>query len=646
MEKFRLLAAVFFVIISFSAGSFAQGNVLHYTLGREFFANGNFDLAMDAFRQVLSSFPNHGGAHIGIGDVNRAQGNLREAELSYRTALNLNPGLTEAQMRLAQLFESQGRIDEALVMWQEAQVGANEEQRREVAQRIDALINRRGQESAAARAATTTPAAQQRAAGTAAATAPARRQVNITPAARTHMDSAVFYYQRGIRSANNTDLNRSLEFIAMARRESPGFPLAYYYAGLIRRRFGQNEMARVNFERATEDPDLGFNAHFYLGRILGDLGRFQEAINHLERYIERTDFAPGQVEARNLIERYRRMIEAELRENPPIDMRAVIQSELRDDISLIPPQQNLSEIEVRITDILTMAIVDTISDEGQELLVGMRHFNNREYDKAIEVFRRFMEKYPNRPSAGVALYNIAMCFFRLNNWDRASREFANYMSRFPRGNMFENAMFVSGVSLRQQHKNNDAQRVFNDYIRRFRNGGRFVGKSYEFLGDILADSDQQGKAIEAFRQADALAANDEDRLHARFKMAEAYRRLTNFTGAERAYLSVIELGTQINSDTHLAEAHYRLADFYYREKRWDEAGRMYVTATRRFPQHSDTPWGLYQIANIFYHTNRFAEAIAAYDLLRDRFPDNFWAREAEFRRNDAVWQHQYGRRGN
>jgi tetratricopeptide (TPR) repeat protein len=537
-------------------------------------------------------------------------------------------------------------------MWQEAQVGASEAQRQSIAQRIDALINRRTQETRQAQAVAPATTAQrqgqgqQQRAATTTAAAPARRPVNITPAARAHMDSAVFFYQRGIRSANNADLNRSLEFIAKARRESPGYPLAYYYAGLIRRRFGQNEMARVNFERATEDPELGFNAHFYLGRILGDLGRFQEAINHLERYIERTDFAPGQVEARNLIDRYRRMIEAQLRENPPIDIRAVIQAEIRDDINLIPPQENLSEIEVRVADGLTMAIVDTISDEGQELLVGMRHFYNREYDRAIEVFRRFMENHPNRPSAGAALYNIAMCFFRLNNWDRASREFQNYMSRFPRGNMFESAMFFSAVSLRQQHRNNDAQRVFNDYIRRFRNGGRFIGKAYEFLGDILADLDQQGKAIEAFRQADALAANDEDRLHARFKMAEAFRRLTNFSAAERAYLSVIELGTQANLTTHVAEAHYRLADYYYRTRRWEEAREMYVRATRRFPQHSDTPWGLYQIANVFYHTNRFAEAIAAYDALRDRFPDNFWAREAEFRRNDAVWQHQYGRRGN
>ena len=651
MKKFRLFATIFLATIFFSAGGFAQTEVLHYTLGKEFLANRNLDLAMDAFRQVLSSFPNHAGAHLGIGDINRMQGNLREAELSYRTALSFNPGWTTAQLRLAQVLEELGRLDEALVLLQEAQAGASSAERREITQRIDALINRKTQEAANAHHAPAQPQQGQRpaaagAAGARAATTPATRQAAITPAARTLMDSAVFFYQRGIRSASNDDLNRSLDFIARARRESPGFPLAYYYAGLIRRRFGQNEMARVNFERAIPDPDLGFNAHFYLGRILGDMERFQEAISHLQQYIEKTDFAPGQVEAQNLIERFQRMIDAQLRENPPIDMRAVIQAELRQDINLIPPQELPGEIEMRIGDGLIMAIVDTITDEGQELLVGMRLFNGRQYDAAIEVFRQFMERHPNRPSAGAALFNIAMCFFSLNNWDRAGREFSNYMSRFPRGNMFEHAMFFSGVSLRQQRRNNDAQRVFNDYIRRFRNGGRFVGQAYEFLGDILADLDEQGKAVEAFRQADVLAANNEHRLQARFKMAEALRRLTNFSGAEQAYLSVIALGTEANLTNNVAESYYRLADHYYRTQRWEEALQMYTVATRRFPNHNDTPWGLYQIANVFYHTNRYAEAIAAYDALRERFPDNFWAREAEFRRSDAVWQHQYGPRRN
>jgi tetratricopeptide (TPR) repeat protein len=462
----------------------------------------------------------------------------------------------------------------------------------------------------------------------------------IEESVKISMDSAVYYYQEGTKNPNTAYLNKSLEFITKVIKEAPGHPAAYYYAGLIRRRFNENEKARINFERAINDPDLGYNAHFYLGKIYGDMKKYQQSIDNFEKYIAKTDYTQGKVEAQNLINTYKKLWEEEIAANPPIDIKDVVKKDIAEALSELPPQIVLKEIEVRIEADLSMAIVDSTTNEGQDLLEGVRLFNNKEYDKAIASFRKVIEKYPGKPSAGSAVYNVGVCLFKLHKWDTANKEFVNYMSRYPKGAMFENALFLSGVSLREQMKNNDAQKMFNDYIRNNRNG-KWTGKAYEKLGDIYLDLDQQSQAIEAFKQADALAANNDDKLYARYKTAEVYHKLKNGGAAEKTYLSVIALGEEVKSTANVPQSYYRLADYYYQNKKWAEAGNYYVKATRLFPDYSDTPWGLYQIANCLYHSNKYKEAIDGYDFLKDKFPDDYWTKEAEFRRNDAVWKYQY-----
>lgn len=234
------------------------------------------------------------------------------------------------------------------------------------------------------------------------------------------IDSVVHYYKLGAESSNNGHFNKSLSFIAKALKENPKNSTAYYYAGLIRKRFGENEKARINFERAVSDSLLGYNAHFYLGEIYGNIKQYQKAIDNLEVYISKTDYAQGKLEAQNLINNYKIILEDK------------------------SPAKNNAEKELPI-------------------------FNNREQLK--------------------------------------------------------------------------------------------------------------------------------------------------------------------DTDYETVKEYYRLADLHYKRKKWKEAYNFYVKATELYSNYSDTPWGLYQIANILHYLNKYEESIDAYDLLQDKFPESFWAKQSEFRRN-------------
>ncbi|MDR0303242.1 MAG: tetratricopeptide repeat protein [Chitinispirillales bacterium] len=623
MNRFILFCVI--AVSMLSTNVFAE-DIVHYTLAKEYYARGNYDLAMDEYKKVLSAYPDHYESYLALGDIYKIRGNPQQAETNYKNALKYNVGWTYAQIKLADLYETQNRNDEALKLYREALNGADEPQKTQINQKIDSLVKRETKESPVV----SKPVTQKN----------ENKPVVITNSAKTFLDSAIYYYQSGNKNSNPAEHKKSLDFISKALKESPGYPAAYYYAGLIRRKLNENEKARINFERAVNDPELGYNAHFYLGKIYGDMQKYQQAIDNLEKYIGKTNYAQGKSEAQNLINTYKKLMQIEKEKNPPINIKTLVEKEITEEISVLPKQVPIPEIEVRIEQNLSMAIVDSATNEGQDLLKGVKFFYNKEYDKAIDEFRKVIEKYPSKSSAGSAVYNIGVCLFKLKNWDGANKEFANYANRYPNGAMLESAMFLSGVSLREQTKNSGAQKVFNDYIKKYRNGN-WAGKSYEKLGDIYSDLDQPNQAIDAYKQADALASNNEDKLYAKYKTAEIYNRLKNYSVAEKTYLAVISLGAEAKLTSKVPESYYRLADYYYLNKRWSDAANQYTKATRLFPDYSDTPWGLYQTANCSYHSNKYKEAIEGYDILKEKFPNDYWTKQAEFRRSDAVWKYQY-----
>jgi hypothetical protein len=72
-------------------------------LAQDLIGGGEFDNAVGALELNLEFFPNSGGIHFMLGEAYRAKGDSDQAIAEYERALELQPDLRQAQMRLTQL---------------------------------------------------------------------------------------------------------------------------------------------------------------------------------------------------------------------------------------------------------------------------------------------------------------------------------------------------------------------------------------------------------------------------------------------------------------------------------------------------------------------------------------------------------------
>lgn len=81
---------------------------------------GEYQKAIGEFREVLAENPRIPQAHVAVGAVQTAAGDLRAAERAYEAALRIDPTNIEARRGLAQIYVQTGRATDALREYQRA----------------------------------------------------------------------------------------------------------------------------------------------------------------------------------------------------------------------------------------------------------------------------------------------------------------------------------------------------------------------------------------------------------------------------------------------------------------------------------------------------------------------------------------------
>jgi outer membrane protein assembly factor BamD (BamD/ComL family) len=90
-----------------------------------------------------------------------------------------------------------------------------------------------------------------------------------------------------------------------------------------------------------------------------------------------------------------------------------------------------------------------------------------------------------------------------------------------------------------------------------------------------------------------------------------------------------------------AEVQLRTADLAYRKKDWKGAMAKYRQFASKWPGHKESAWVHYQMANIYKATGNFESALNEYKRVIDNYPDSYWASQAKWKREDAIWRKEY-----
>ncbi len=98
-----------------------QGAEAHYDLGINAQSNGDVRSALKEFEESLKLDPDFADAHNAIAVLLHLSFDRKdEAEKHYKRALEIRPSFSEARVNLGNLYLDQGRLDEAIALYEQA----------------------------------------------------------------------------------------------------------------------------------------------------------------------------------------------------------------------------------------------------------------------------------------------------------------------------------------------------------------------------------------------------------------------------------------------------------------------------------------------------------------------------------------------
>lgn len=629
-NKKRYFKLVYLLLILFPSYSVVlsenTSDYLHYKLGLKCKNEKKYEEAINEFRKVLAAYPDNYNTYFQMAEIRFEQKNYSLAIYNLKKALTYNPGWSKAQKMLADAYQKDKQYHKAIVEFQQYQQICDPAERDSIQEIIDRLLNlARGEKTEVDTNLLKMEAVKD--------SASLKKESELTNKTVLKQKSEELFLEV-VGYYNKEQFDNALKKIRELLSISPEHSGAYYYAGLIRYRRKQYDMAIINFKKGLNYRELGINAHFYLGKIYGEKQNYGMAISHLLKYIQKSNYDAGKAEARELIEKYRNM-----GGNAVLDAVAPGYEKTMKNAD----SSNFSEplgLEVRIDSLLAMITIDTLTDAGRKLLNGIHLFGEGKYDEAIKEFKRVMSANPTGSIPVYCLYNSGICYFKLNLFKDAENQFQQILERFPEHTLAPNALFLNGVVSLQKSESANAEKIFRKFIKENRSH-KWLNLGWEKLGDAYTDLEQHRKAVDAYYQAVVTSVSNIDKVNSLFKQGRAYIEIENSSKAIECFNKVIEIGEKSKISNRVPDSYYRIADEYYKMKEYEKALEYYTKATRIYPDFLETPWGLFQIGSINKNLKKYAEAIETFKELIKKYPDDYWAREAKWKMEDAIWEYEY-----
>ena len=273
-----------------------------YLLGAAHRALGRLDEARVSLQQAVSVAPGHADAHNHLGVVLAQQGYMDEAVASFHRALKLKPENTEVLNNLGLALLKQDKPGEAIAAFQQALAVRPDDAK--ARHNLHRALREQGHFEELL-------ASQRQTVGQRPDSAQAHNDLGLTLYEQSKLDESVAAFRQALtlqpdfaEAHNNLGLVRAAqghhdEAIAAYRRAiacKPTFAEAHNNLGIALRQMGQPEAAVASCREAARlRPELP-EAHNNLGSALEELGRYDEAIDTLHEALR---LRPGFAKAHN-----------------------------------------------------------------------------------------------------------------------------------------------------------------------------------------------------------------------------------------------------------------------------------------------------------------------------------------------------------
>ncbi len=643
MEKVMVFCCMMFLVLPAYVLGEDSGEYIHYSLAVRYKNEKLYDQAIDEFRKVLAAYPDHYNSYMHLAEIRSLQGKPKLVIYNLEKALSYNPGWGKAQKMLASAYETDGQKEMAVQVLQKYLTSCDPSEKDSVQSVIDKLLMKKGETAklgevkAEPEVASFTVNPDTTVKDTAVKNEKQKETPVIAAKPKSPLEEA---YSKVIDLYEKKKFDQALLGIKEVLTLEPGHTGAYYYAGLIREQNGQKKMAKINYVKSANDPLHGASAQFHLGKLLGEEGNRSEAVKYLKASLADKNLGEEAKEASALLSKYSGTTVVNNASQKPAPKTPKAAPEKKEPEAEVVSSEKYAPIEIQIDALLSMMTVDTLTDAGQKLLGGIRSFTDGNFDDAVREFRKVIAANPNGTIAANCIYNTGVCYYKLRLFKDAEHQFQSFLDRFPAHPFAAKSLFLKALCYQQRGDYKVSERLLREFIQNHRKH-EWVPKAYERLGDSYADLEDQKKAADAYAQALSGNCTFPDQVAINFKLANTYSKLGNYSRAITCYTKAIECGEKNDIYLRVPDSYYKIADLKFQQKDYSSAMDYYKRVTRKYPAFQETPWGLFQIANILRNDKHYREAINLYKDLITQYPDDYWAKQAQWKMEDAIWEHEY-----
>lgn len=648
MPVFILLSCALFFS---TAGAEAPVDTIHFSIGMKYFGEKQYDKAVEEFRKMLTIYPDHAPSYRQIALAWRAQGKHALAVYNLKKASKYAPGNAQVLRDLAEAYFSNGETEPAMNALRQAITAETDPSRKaKDEERVRAMlgeykkaeakadstpvpaaakVDTAAKDGAAQAVAQTGKGAESGKAGEAPEEAPGAPEA---ASGGKHADLSADPLMKPVLDAYNAgNYTAGLNACRDLLKKKPGHAGAYYYAGVMRYAAKDMDKALFNFNKAFSYPEKGFNAHYYLGLIHERQGRAPEAIKEYEQYINLTSYEAGKAEAKA---RLSRLLKQPVSAGP----ETTVSGGMLPQAGQAAPDGKVSAFRFNVSGNFSFIIEDTLSEPGRKMLKSLDLFLDEKYDASLKGLKELYREHPRHLLADNALYNIGLVYSRMRLFGEAQEYLGKAVRDYPGGDVARPAEALYGEVFAQKGARDSAVAAFERYLKRYPKD-LFYPFINGRLGDLAFDQNDGKEALKYYLKALGQETDPEKKISLYFKTGECYWRQGSDRGIDY-FLQAVSADSSIRSGP-VMESCFRLGDYYFRLKNLESALKYYKMAVARFPKSANTAWAQYQIGNIYKAGRQYEDAIRAYQGLMDTHPDDYWAQQAKWKKEDAVWENEY-----
>ncbi len=222
------------------------------------------------------------------------------------------------------------------------------------------------------------------------------------------------------------------------------------------------------------------------------------------------------------------------------------------------------------------------------------YFDNAEYEKAGDIFNKFIIRYQDNPSIKEAKYFRAHSYYEAGNWQQAHNFFKQYASSYPSDPLAAETQYFASESMFNMKDYNKAINEYRIVYQRFPNTDYAAQAMYN-----------EGWAYYELKQSD--------------KMIETFKKLAS----------------KYPSSSFSGDGLFTIGDYYYNSKDYLNAAEAYNELVAKFPNYpkiEEAKALVYDLSQInsyleyeqamkFFDTRKYEKAIEELTKLYNKYPD-------------------------